>query len=300
MTRPSFQFYPGDWLKDSDLKRCTFAEKGVWIEIMCLLHDRDDEYGVLRWPIKEIAEAVKCPVSLVKGLVNKNVLRGSDTGQKCKAYIYVPRSGRKDGDPVTLISEQDGPIWYSWQMVKDEYVRKNAGASTRFGAKKEKENNENQTPPSTPIHSPSWRQGENQGDRQGELLGANGGEYQSDGSSSSPSSSINTFTNVKGQAPQTKDELWKAGKSLLTQSGMPVAQCGSFIGKLVKDYGAEAVLAAVREAIVVRPADPGPYIAAICKNSDKKPGKQSKRENFATKTYGQGVSEDGFLKPIGN
>lgn len=103
-----------------------------------------------------------------------------------------------------------------------------------------------------------------------------------------------------GQAPQTKDELWKAGKSLLTQSGMPVAQCGSFIGKLVKDYGAEAVLAAVREAIVVRPADPGPYIAAICKNSDKKPGKQSKRENFATKTYGQGVSEDGFLKPIGN
>ncbi len=59
MKRPSFQFYPSDWVGNSNLKRCTHAEKGVWLEIMCLLHD-SEEYGLLRWPLKEIIEAIKC------------------------------------------------------------------------------------------------------------------------------------------------------------------------------------------------------------------------------------------------
>ena len=33
----------------------------------------------------------------------------------------------------------------------------------------------------------------------------------------------------------TKDEIWKAGKSRLSEQGMPEKQCGSFVGKLVKD-----------------------------------------------------------------
>ena len=299
MSRPSFQFYPGDWLKDSDLKRCTFAEKGVWIEIMCLLHDREDEYGILRWPLKEIAEAVKCPIALVKGLVSKNVLRGADTGQTCTPYVYVPRSGRKDGDPVTLIEEQQGPIWYSWQMVKDEHVRKNAGVSTRFGAKKTPADN---TPPGTketPSHSPSRRHGANQGDNQSDDQGARQGDMlgddQGDGSSSSSSTSI-SFTNVKGQALKTKDDFWSAGKSLLEQAGMPKAQCGAYIGRQVKVYGEETVCKAVREAIVTRPPDPAAYIAAICKN--EKGRSKPKAENFASKDYAKGVSEDGFLQPI--
>lgn len=61
-----------------------------------------------------------------------------------------------------------------------------------------------------------------------------------------------------------KDELWKAGKSLLTQAGMPKAQCGTFVGKLVKDYGEGVVVEAVRAAVVARPADPAQYMKAAC------------------------------------
>lgn len=53
-------------------------------------------------------------------------------GQPCAAYIYVPRSGRRDGEPVTLVAEQEGPIWYLSRMVKDEYVRSVRGESSRF------------------------------------------------------------------------------------------------------------------------------------------------------------------------
>lgn len=69
---------------------------------------------------------------------------------------------------------------------------------------------------------------------------------------------------AKPIADLTKDELWKAGKSLLSGAGMPPAQCGSFVGKLVKDYGDLIVVDAVRAAVVARPADPAEYLKATC------------------------------------
>ncbi len=131
MKRPSFQFYPGDWSANPNLRRCTFAEKGVWLDVMCLMHDQD-EYGVLRWPLKEIAQAVGCKVSDLLSLARKGVLKGADDSLT-EPFIYTPRSGRKDGNPVTLVDTQAGPIWYSSRMVKDEYVRTIRGESGSNG-----------------------------------------------------------------------------------------------------------------------------------------------------------------------
>ncbi len=129
MKRPSFQFYTADWQGNSNLKRCTHEEKGIWMDILCLMHDQE-EYGILRWNLKEIAQAVGASFSKIKALVTKGVLKGSDAG--CEDYIYTPRSGRKDGIPVILIPKQDGSIWYSSRMVRDEYVRTIRGESSRF------------------------------------------------------------------------------------------------------------------------------------------------------------------------
>lgn len=131
MKRPSFQFYPGDWQSNSNLKRCTRIEKSVWLDVLCLMHDQE-EYGVLRWTLKDIAEAASCKVAELKALRDKGVLKGADKGETCPAYVYVPRSGRKQGDPVILIPEQTGPIWFSSRFVKDEYVRTVRGEGSRF------------------------------------------------------------------------------------------------------------------------------------------------------------------------
>ena len=45
-------------------------------------------------------------------------------------------------------------------------------------------------------------------------------------------------------------------KSLLHEQGMPKAQCGSFVGKLVNDYGDDIVIEAVRATCVKRPPMP--------------------------------------------
>ena len=91
----------------------------------------------------------------------------------------------------------------------------------------------------------------------------------------------------------TKAELWSAGKSLLSEQGMPAAQCGSFVGKLVKDYGEEIVVDAVRTTVVARPADAAEYLKATCMRSAGKRATPSRHAGFAGKNYREGVSDDG-------
>lgn len=70
---------------------------------------------------------------------------------------------------------------------------------------------------------------------------------------------------AKSPAELTKAELWTAGKSLLREQGMPEAQCGTFVGKLVKDYGDDTVIDVVRSAVVERPADVASWLVKACK-----------------------------------
>lgn len=94
----------------------------------------------------------------------------------------------------------------------------------------------------------------------------------------------------------TKDELWASGKSLLAQSGMPAKQCGTFVGGLVKDYGAEVVMDSVRRAVLERPADPASFLKATCQHAAgerKGKGKPSRHNGFDQIDYREGVNSDG-------
>jgi hypothetical protein len=44
--RPAFQFYPGDWRKDVELRSCSLAARGLWIDLMCVMHECEP-YGHL-------------------------------------------------------------------------------------------------------------------------------------------------------------------------------------------------------------------------------------------------------------
>lgn len=80
-------------------------------------------------------------------------------------------------------------------------------------------------------------------------------------------SSVAEATADKSASELTKSELWKAGKSLLEEQKMPKAQCGLFVGKLVKDYGDQIVIDAVRAAVVTQPADAASYLKATCQHA---------------------------------
>jgi hypothetical protein len=39
MTRPWFKFFPADWKADNQLKLCSPAARGLWIEMLCICHE---------------------------------------------------------------------------------------------------------------------------------------------------------------------------------------------------------------------------------------------------------------------
>ena len=153
--RPSFQFYPADWLSNANLKRCTHEQQGIWINVMCLMHDSPTAYGVLPWPLKEIAQAANCRESLLVDLVRKGVMKGADPGETCPAFVFTPYHARKKGEPVTLIQPQPGPLWYSSRMVRDEYVRQLRGQGTRFGDEDDGQDDDAPKPSPNPSPKPS-------------------------------------------------------------------------------------------------------------------------------------------------
>ena len=37
--RPSFQFYPGDWWRDTGVRICSLAARGLWMDMLCIMFD---------------------------------------------------------------------------------------------------------------------------------------------------------------------------------------------------------------------------------------------------------------------
>lgn len=244
MSRPSFQFYHGDWISNAKLRRCTHEEKGVWIDILCLMAD-SDEFGIIRWPLVDLAQAVGAKPATIKALVRKDVLKGADEGNICPEYVYVPRSGRKDGDPVTLIPEQPGPIWYSSKQVRDDYVAhaRAAYARTQGGA--------TTTPKQAPNDSPKGGIGAGQGD----VLPT---------PSPSPTPFIKTIPTTSGTQAPEPDPIFGICLDFLRGKDVEVRSARSFLGLMRNAYGDGLVFEVVEEARRLDVTKPVPWIRKAC------------------------------------
>jgi hypothetical protein len=158
MKRPAFQFYTKDWKANLKLRRCSDAAKGAWVEIMCVLHD-SEEYGVARFPLKELVNAAGVQAKSARELVDKGVLKGGD--RDVAGYVYRPRHAGKVGEAVTLLEPSEGPLWYCSRFVRDEWIRARRGESTRFTPDDQPPKG---APNTTPKPSPKPPLGERQGD----------------------------------------------------------------------------------------------------------------------------------------
>lgn len=177
---------------------------------MCLMHDAP-EYGILRWPLSEIAQAIGGTVDTLRGLLAKGVMKGSDDAE-CEPYIFVPRHANKDGEPVKLVAASVGPIWYSTRMVRDEYKRQIRGAGSRFGADGDnKKTTPKPTPEATPIPAPMPPFG--------------------DGASSSSSSSKKKAASLPLAPSNPKEIIFTLGVSILTGQGEKESSARTFLGK---------------------------------------------------------------------
>ena len=115
---PAIQLYTGDWLKDPNLRRCSKAAKGVWIDMLCLMSECEDR-GVLAsggvpWDQNEIAGAI-----------------GGDQAENLACIAELLAKGVASLTKLGAITNR--------RMVRDEKVR----ADTKF--RQQKFRNSNQT-----------------------------------------------------------------------------------------------------------------------------------------------------------
>ena len=256
--RPSFQFYPADWLANTKLRRCSQAARGVWIDVMCVLHGAD-EYGVVRWPLAELAMAANAPLKLVKELAEKGVLKGAD--KNACDYGWAPTHAGQKGDAVILVVAGDGPAWYCSRFVKDEYKRQRRGANNRF-------TKENQPPKEPPNNTPKPPPKVGIGDAEGDgAISASSEQELQDPSGLGAGAPKDPPSDPPPELPKPPavviDPIWHTGLNfLMSKAGLPERSARSFLGKLKAAVGDMAAGALLVQAENDDITDPVPWLQA--------------------------------------
>jgi len=112
--RRSFAFYPSDWLKDPNLRRCSPAARGVWADLLCLMFESEEEGHLIAdgkpWPREDIAAAVGGePVVVLRcldELVDKNILHTDDRGAFFSSRLAHQAEQRRKRRERRLAREQ--------------------------------------------------------------------------------------------------------------------------------------------------------------------------------------------------
>lgn len=79
---PAFQFYTGDWLKDPALSICSPATRGVWIDLICAMHE-SDRSGRLCGTHEQLARVARCStVELAQALTDIQTTGAADVTER--------------------------------------------------------------------------------------------------------------------------------------------------------------------------------------------------------------------------
>jgi len=111
LKRPSFQFYPGDWLQDTALRACCLGARGLWADMLCYMH-QGTPYGHLTLPAvsedggKDILRPILPPV------LARMVGGTSEDVERLLAEL----------EDAGVFSRTEGII-FSRRMVQDEKLR---------------------------------------------------------------------------------------------------------------------------------------------------------------------------------
>jgi hypothetical protein len=68
--RPAFFFYSGDWMKDPCLSMCSPTTRGIWVDLMCAIHENNDG-GKITGSYNQLARICRCSPAEIEEAVNE-------------------------------------------------------------------------------------------------------------------------------------------------------------------------------------------------------------------------------------
>ncbi|MGH8037063.1 MAG: hypothetical protein ACREPC_00245 [Stenotrophomonas sp.] len=126
--RIELRFRADRWLKDRRLRSCSPAARGVWVDVMLHLLAQERP-GVVMASVARIAKDTGADVATVRELATAGVLRGSD--QRGAEFTWAPSHAGRKGEPIVLLSVEQGACWYCPELVREAHVRERRTASIR-------------------------------------------------------------------------------------------------------------------------------------------------------------------------
>jgi len=115
MKRPAFMFYPGDWLRNIRLRTCSIAARGLWMDMLCLMH-QGEPYGHLALGIQK-DPAGDANEDVLRAILPANLARMVGSTEKEVSGLL-----RELEEAGAFSRTADGTI-YSRRMVRDEKLR---------------------------------------------------------------------------------------------------------------------------------------------------------------------------------
>lgn len=285
MKRPAFQFYPGDWRKDVELRACSLAARGLWIDLMCVAHECEP-YGHLvlngnPMTMQQLAGQIGVPAAQVKKLLDELIASG-----------------------VARIAE-NGAI-YSKRMVEDERVRNARAEGGKAGAEHGEKGASHgikggrppkdkggfktplapvKEPPPSSSSSPSGNSvpdgtGNGSPPLPGGLPGGLWPENELPLADAPPR---------RQKLTDPKEIIFGYGLTLLTNAGTPEPRARSFLGGLAKQHGNDGLVNALRDCAKESPIDPVGWLAKRLQPP------RTGHHGLDLKNYREGIDNDGHI-----
>lgn len=110
--RPAFQFYPGDWLRDTGLRSCSAAARGLWMDILCFMHE-GSPYGYLK--------------------VNHKVILPPNLARMCGLTLEETEGCLAELAEAGVFETDAEGVIFSRRMIRDEELRNKRAACGHLG-----------------------------------------------------------------------------------------------------------------------------------------------------------------------
>lgn len=92
MKYPALLWYTGDWLKDPAVSKCAPATRGIYVDILCAMHE-NDRSGVVTGTIEQLSRIARCSVKeMIAALAD---LRSTLTAEVTEASNLVTVTNRR-------------------------------------------------------------------------------------------------------------------------------------------------------------------------------------------------------------
>lgn len=143
MKLPAFQFYTGDWLKDPQLSMCSPSTRGIWVDLLCAMHELG-RCGQVTGTVEQICRPCRC------------------TSAEMSAAL-----AELDSTKTAIVSERNGFVTVTCRRMNREYkeriatnsrVRKHRG-SPDVTEEKRRSNNPSSSSSSTSTTKKDSRRG---------------------------------------------------------------------------------------------------------------------------------------------